>query len=82
MGRCDDVVAVLACEKRPINSWTPRIPNMVSSEIMTSTTFATPGSARSSELTTVFIPALREIMRRGRSTRIARSVWMDPSEMH
>jgi len=40
----------------------------------TDMTFITPGIARSSELTTSFIPGLREIIRSGRSARKVRSV--------
>jgi len=41
--------------------------------ISMSSTWITPGSARSSELTTSFMPGLREIIRRGRSARSERS---------
>ena len=50
-------------------------------ETITSTTFATPGRARSKELTTIFIPALREIIRKGRRQRIARKAFREAREV-
>ena len=50
-------------------------------EIITKTTFATPGNARNNEFTTIFIPALREIIRKGRKQRIARRALIPPTEV-
>mmetsp|Transcript_11858 Transcript_11858/g.31536 ORF Transcript_11858/g.31536 Transcript_11858/m.31536 type:complete len:273 (-) Transcript_11858:532-1350(-) len=67
------MVGSLHSAKRPMKSCTPRMPKMRRKSISMSSTWITPGSARSSELTTSFMPGLREIIRRGRSARSERS---------